>query len=79
MVPMSANEAFDLEIRDESIRLGQLLKLANLAEDGIHAKELISEGEVTVNGQVETRRGAQIHQNDVVCVNGECVKISSRA
>ncbi len=43
MVAMSANEAFDLEIRDESIRLGQLLKLASLAEDGIHAKEMISE------------------------------------
>ncbi|RKS20816.1 ribosome-associated protein [Arthrobacter sp. AG1021] len=79
MEHMSASEAFELEIRDESIRLGQLLKLANLAEDGIHAKELISEGEVTVNGQVETRRGAQIRQDDVVCVNGECVKVSSRA
>ena len=52
MEHMSASEAFELEIRDESIRLGQLLKLANLAEDGIHAKELIYEGEVTVNGQV---------------------------
>ncbi|MFJ2618943.1 RNA-binding S4 domain-containing protein [Glutamicibacter sp. NPDC087344] len=76
---MSASDAFDLEIRDESIRLGQLLKLASLAEDGIHAKELISEGVVTVNGQVETRRGAQIRQGDVVCANGECVRVSSRA
>lgn len=76
---MSATDAFDLEIRDESIRLGQLLKLANLAEDGIHAKELISEGAVTLNGQVETRRGAQVRPGDVVCVEGECVKVSSRA
>jgi len=74
---MSANEAFDLEIRDESIRLGQLLKLASLAEDGIHAKELISEGVVTVNGAVDTRRGAQIRRGDIVCVNGECVKVAS--
>ena len=78
MEAMSANEAFDLEIRDESIRLGQLLKLASLAEDGIHAKELISEGRVTVNGEVVTRRGAQIRPGDVVCVNGECVRVTAQ-
>ncbi|GAB3620441.1 RNA-binding S4 domain-containing protein [Glutamicibacter endophyticus] len=72
-----STEIFDLEIRDESIRLGQLLKLASLAEDGIHAKELIQAGEVTVNGQVDTRRGAQIQPGDVVCVNGECVRVRS--
>lgn len=79
MENMSATDAFDLEIRDESIRLGQLLKLANLAEDGIHAKELIAEGIVTLNGEVETRRGAQVRPGDVVCVEGECVKVASRA
>lgn len=78
MEAMSANEAFDLEIRDESIRLGQLLKLASLAEDGIHAKEKISEGIVTVNGEVDTRRGAQIRPGDVVCVNGECVRVTAQ-
>ncbi|MDR4533499.1 RNA-binding S4 domain-containing protein [Glutamicibacter sp. PS] len=72
-----STEIFDLEIRDESIRLGQLLKLASLAEDGIHAKELIQAGEVTVNGQVDTRRGAQIQPGDVVCVNDECVRVRS--
>ncbi|WP_279403060.1 RNA-binding S4 domain-containing protein [Arthrobacter sp. JCM 19049] len=55
---MSSEEIFPIQIRDESIRLGQLLKLANLAEDGLDAKELIAEGLVTVDGQVETRRGA---------------------
>lgn len=79
METMSATDAFDLEIRDESIRLGQLLKLANLAEDGIHAKELISEGIVTLNDQVETRRGAQVRPGDVVCVEGECVKVVAQS
>lgn len=78
MEAMSANEAFDLEIRDDSIRLGQLLKLASLAEDGIHAKEMISDGIVTVNGEVDTRRGAQIRPGDVVCVNGECVRVTAQ-
>lgn len=72
---MSSAENFPIEIRDESIRLGQLLKLANLAEDGLHAKELIAEGLVTVDGEVETRRGAQLRGGEVVCVHGECVTV----
>lgn len=72
---MSSEENFPIEIRDESIRLGQLLKLANLAEDGLHAKELIAEGQVTVNGQIETRRGAQLRGGETVCVHGECVTV----
>lgn len=52
------------------IRLGQALKLANLAEDGNHAKELIAEGTVIVNGKEELRRGAQLHHGDVIEVLG---------
>ncbi|KXX61017.1 RNA-binding S4 domain-containing protein, partial [Rhodococcus sp. LB1] len=44
-------------IRDESIRLGQFLKLANLIESGAEAKEVIADGLVSVNGEVEVRRG----------------------
>ena len=43
-----------------TIRLGQFLKLANLAESGAQARELIADGEVSVNGEVETRRGRQL-------------------
>jgi ribosome-associated protein len=69
----------DLEIRDESIRLGQLLKLASLVEDGATAREVIGAGEVTVNGEVETRRGRQVRPGDVVAFAGERVRVSSRA
>ena len=72
---MSSEEIFPIQIRDESIRLGQLLKLANLAEDGLDAKELIAEGLVTVDGQVETRRGAQLRGGETVCVHGQCVQV----
>ena len=44
----------DVPIRDESIRLGQFLKLANLIDTGSDAKELMVQGLVTVNGEVET-------------------------
>ncbi len=72
---MSTPDAQDLPIRDEMIRLGQLLKLANLAEDGIHAKQLIEDGLVKVNGDIEERRGRQLHAGDEVAVNGETVRI----
>ena len=53
-------------IRDESIRLGQFLKLANLVDSGSDAKALLADRLVTVNGSVETRRGRQLSKGDVV-------------
>ncbi|MCP3805455.1 RNA-binding S4 domain-containing protein [Allokutzneria sp. A3M-2-11 16] len=68
----------DVEISDESIRLGQFLKLAGLAEDGAHARTLIEDGEVTVNGREETRRGKQLVPGDVIAVLGEKARLVSR-
>ena len=50
------------------IRLGQYLKFANLAETGGQARELIASGMVSVNGEVETRRGRQLYPGDEVRV-----------
>lgn len=58
----------EVPIRDDVIRLGQFLKLADLAEDGAQARDLIADGEVRVNGEVETRRGRQLVRGDVVSV-----------
>jgi ribosome-associated protein len=58
----------EVAIRGDMIRLGQLLKLAGLADDGGEAKALLAEAEVTVNGEPDTRRGRQIHPGDVVVV-----------
>lgn len=65
----------DIQIRDEAIKLGQLLKLANLVEDGAEARIVITEGLVTVNGEVDTRRSAQIAVGSVVCLEDECVRV----
>ncbi|NJC21869.1 ribosome-associated protein [Arthrobacter pigmenti] len=67
----------EVPIRDAMIRLGQLMKLANLAEDGAEAKELIENGLVQVNGEIEERRGRQIHPGDSVTVNGVSVVVVS--
>jgi ribosome-associated protein len=60
--------AHDVSIGDESIRLGQFLKLASLIDTGADAKTVIADGMVTVNGETETRRGRQLRPGDVVSV-----------
>lgn len=55
-------------IRDETIKLGQFLKYAGLAESGAEARELIEDGEVTVDGETELRRGRQLRAGNVVVV-----------
>jgi ribosome-associated protein len=56
-------------ISDDSIRLGQFLKLANLADSGADARGLVEAGEVLVNGEPEVRRGRQLHRGDHVEVD----------
>ncbi len=65
----------EVEITDDMIRLGQFLKLAGLADNGAHARELVEDGEVTVNGREELRRGAQLHDGDVVAVGTEKARL----
>ena len=65
---MSRAPILDVPIASEPIRLGQFLKLAGLAEDGVHARELVEAGEVEVDGRPETRRGAQLRSGQVVAV-----------
>ncbi|GAB3356676.1 RNA-binding S4 domain-containing protein [Amycolatopsis echigonensis] len=66
----------DVPITGEPIRLGQFLKLADLADNGSHAKDLIDAEEVTVNGEVETRRGRQLADGDIVAVGTEKARVS---
>ncbi len=56
-------------ISDDSIRLGQFLKLAGLADSGADARALLDAGEVRVNGEPESRRGRQLHRGDAVEVD----------
>jgi ribosome-associated protein len=62
-----------IEIRsgEESIRLGQLLKLVDAVPSGAQVKDVLEAGEVQVNGEVEARRGRQVRRGDVVSVAGQ--------
>ena len=57
------------------IRLGQFLKLADLVESGGDVKPALAEGLVTVNDEVETRRGRQLGRGDVVALDGRSVRV----
>ena len=64
-----------LHLRDEFIKLGQALKAAGLVESGVEAKEVIQEGLVKVNGEVETRRGRKLYPGDTVSYDGSDFQI----
>ena len=65
----------DVAIGGEMIRLGQFLKLADLIDTGGEGKVLIASGDVTVNGEVDTRRGRQLRPGDVVEVLGRSARV----
>jgi ribosome-associated protein len=65
----------EIPIREQTIRLGQLLKLAGLADSGAEARTLVQEGAVRVDGEVETRRGRQLRRGAVVEVGREAVRV----
>ena len=62
-------------LREEFIKLGQALKAAGFVDSGVEAKEVITEGLVLVNGEVDTRRGRKLYEGDVVSFENQTIKI----
>ena len=60
----------ELKPGEDTIRLGQLLKLVDAVPSGAQVKDVLSSGDVRVNGEPEERRGRQLHAGDVVTVSG---------
>jgi ribosome-associated protein len=65
----------EVAIKGDVIRLGQLLKVAGVVDSGGEAKTLIAEGRVSVNGEIETRRGRQLHAGDELAAAGETLRL----
>lgn len=65
----------EFRLKDEFIKLGQLLKATGLVYSGVDAKIAIQDGEVKVDGEVETRRGKKIYEGMIVEFDGEQVKV----
>jgi ribosome-associated protein len=66
----------EIKIRGDMIRLGQLLKLSDLAGSGANARDLLLESGVTVNGEIEVRRGRQLRRGDVVAVAEHALRVA---
>lgn len=64
-----------IQIRDEFIKLGQALKLAGMVGSGVEAKEVITSGQVKVNGEVDLRRGKKLVDGDIVEYDGRQFKV----
>ncbi|MGF6822669.1 ribosome-associated protein [Microbacterium sp. ZKA21] len=71
----SADPIEDVPIGGDMIRLGQFLKFAGLLDSGGNAKEVIIDGYVAVNGEVDRRRGRQLHDGDLVTFEGRTVRV----
>ena len=69
-------ELFQLRAGEEFIRLGQILKATGLVENGGEAKEVIQEGLVSVNGEIETRRGRKLYKGDIASYDGREVQVT---
>lgn len=67
----------EIVIKDDYIKLGQALKLAGLVGSGVEAKILIQDGLVTVNGEVDERRGRKLYPGDVFELEENQVKVTS--
>lgn len=65
----------EIVLRDEFIKIGQAIKAAGLVESGVEAKIVIQDGEVKVNGVVETQRGKKLFGGEVVEYNGSSILI----
>lgn len=68
-------DAQPVPIQSAPITLGQFLKLANVAEDGAHAKELLESPGAAVNGEPESRRGRRLQDGDVVTIANERLRV----
>lgn len=66
-----------IKLKDDFIKLGQVLKLAGLVESGVDAKFAIQDGLVKVNGEVDERRGRKLYDGDIVEFNGQHIKIEA--
>ena len=65
----------EIILRDDFIKLGQAIKAAGLVESGVEAKIVIQDGEVKVNGVVETQSGKKLFGGEVVEYNGSSILI----
>ena len=71
------SETVEVPISGGMIRLGQLLKLAGVVDDGAHARTLLESGAVSVDGEVDRRRGRQVRTGSTVALGKTQIRVTS--
>lgn len=69
----------EFQLKDEHVRLCDLLKLAGIADSGGQGKHLVAAGEVTVDGQPESRKTAKIRAGQTVACHGIHIVVRARS
>lgn len=72
---MEENFVEVIHLREEYIKLGQAIKAVHFVSSGVEAKEVILDGQVTVNGEVSLQRGKKLYEGDIVDFQGQQIKI----
>lgn len=65
----------EIKINTDIIKLDAFLKWAGIASQGSEAKFYIQQGDIKLNGNVETQRGKKLTKGDIIEFNGESYKI----
>jgi len=65
----------EIKISEEPIELYKILKIENMVASGGEAKYVISEGQVIVNGKVETRKRKKIFSGDIVEFGEKIIRV----
>ena len=73
--PYKETKMTEIKIRDEFIKLGQAMKLAGIMQLGSDIKYEIADGKVSVNGDMDTRRGRKLYRGDIFSYDGQDYKI----
>ena len=60
-----------IKINSEYITLGQLLKMSDFIQSGGEAKFAVKELHITVNGEMEDRRGRKLRSGDVIIIEDQ--------
>ena len=72
-------EKRQFQLKDEHVRLCDLLKLAGIADSGGQGKHMVAAGEVTVDGQPESRKTAKIRAGQTVACHGVNIAVVAKA
>ena len=77
MANQASQSEREVAVRGEYVELCDLLKVENLTQSGGEAKAVIADGQVLVNGEVETRKRRKLRPGDVATFNGQTLRLVS--